>query len=319
MAHGHPESAGPALAQSDLPLRLVHKGKVRDVYEVDAGHLLLVASDRVSAFDVVMEQAIPRKGEVLTQLSAWWLDQLDAASPHHLVSAHPATVEAAVPVLGQHDPAHWARRSMLVRRTRPFLVECVVRGYVAGSAWKEYAAQGTLAGEPLPAGLQESQALPHPIFSPATKAQEGHDENITFSQAAERLGPGTADALRARSLALYAQASAVAAERDILLADTKFEFGLDEEGRILLIDEVLTPDSSRYWPQAHYAIGRGQPSLDKQPVRDFLDGLDWNKQPPPPALPGAVVEATTGRYLDVFQRLTGTSLDDWDPPEGAGA
>jgi phosphoribosylaminoimidazole-succinocarboxamide synthase len=313
-----------ALRASELPLPLLHRGKVREMYDAGEGHLLMVASDRVSAFDVVMTEAVPRKGEVLTQLTAWWLEQLPALLSqvgvpplvHHAVSARPEAIRDRVPAL--RDPAlapHWERRSLLVRRTDPLPVECVVRGYLSGSAWKEYRESGTLAGEPLPAGLIEADRLPAPLFSPATKAQSGHDENIPFKGVVDRLGGDRAEALQALSLAIYAVGSRVAEARGILLADTKFEFGVDPRGTLVLIDEVLTPDSSRYWPLESYRPGTNPPSLDKQPVRDYLDQLpDWNHAPPPPPLPEAVVGAATARYLDIFQRLTGVSLDAFAPP-----
>lgn len=308
-------SVSEALLRSDLPLDLVHRGKVRDVYALGPDRLLMVASDRVSAFDVVLPQPIARKGEVLTQLTAWWLQRLEATGQrHHLLSADADEIASLHPELAGSRPA-WAGRAMLVRRTTPVLVECVVRGYLSGSAWKEYRATGTLAGEPLPKGLRESDRLPAPLFSPATKAQEGHDENITFEQAADRVGPQLADDLRTRSFAIYEHGRATCADRGIILADTKFEFGHAPDGTLLLIDEVMTPDSSRFWPADRYEPGRGQPSLDKQPIRDWLDGLaDWDKRPPPPDLPPAVVEAATARYLDVFERLTGVALDAWRPP-----
>ena len=209
----------------------------------------------------------------------------------------------------------WAGRACLVRRTEPVLVECVVRGYLSGSAWREYEQSGTLAGEPLPPGLRESEILMPPIFSPATKAQEGHDENITYSEVVHRVGENLAEHLRASSMEIYLKGREVAEEAGIILADTKFEFGRGHDGSLLLIDEVLTPDSSRFWPREHYAVGRGQPSLDKQPIRDYLDGLeDWNKQAPPPPLPDSVVQAASERYQDVFRRLTGVALDDFTPP-----
>ncbi len=307
--------APTAVVDSHLPLPLLHRGKVRDVYVLGDARLLMVASDRVSAFDVVLPQPVPRKGEVLTQLTAWWLARLEAAGQrHHLLSADADEIASLHPELaGTRE--RWGGRAMLVRRTRPVLVECVVRGYLSGSAWKEYRDQGTLAGEPLPAGLCESDPLPSPLFSPATKAEEGHDENITFDQVVEQLGTDLAHELRRRSLAIYEHGRAACAERGILLADTKFEFGHSPDGSLLLIDEVMTPDSSRFWPQASYEPGRAQPSLDKQPIRDWLDALpDWDKRPPPPDLPPAVVEAATARYLDVFHRLTGVALDDWRPP-----
>ncbi|MEJ2206019.1 MAG: phosphoribosylaminoimidazolesuccinocarboxamide synthase [Gemmatimonadota bacterium] len=307
-------SEATPLLQSELDLRLLHRGKVRDVYEVDADTLLLVASDRVSAFDVVLDRPIPRKGEVLTLITAWWLEQLEDRLGHHLIAVDPEVIVAMFPDLAESRQA-WARRSMLVRRTEPVLVECVVRGYISGSAWKEYRRHGTLAGEPLPEGLQESQKLDPPIFSPATKAQEGHDENITFDQTVETVGGELAERLRSLALDIYQFGRDVAERTGIILADTKFEFGIDGSGELLLIDEVLTPDSSRFWPREHYAVGRGQPSLDKQPIRDWLDGLeDWDKTPPPPPLPDAVVEAASTRYQDVFRRLTGRPLDDYVLP-----
>ena len=299
--------------ESALDLPLLHRGKVRDVYEVDERTLLMVASDRVSAFDVVLPQPIPRKGEVLTMATAWWLAQLEDVD-HHLIAADPDHVVELRPQLEASRDV-WARRAMLVRRTEPVLVECVVRGYIAGSAWKEYRRSGTLAGEPLPEGLRESERLDPPIFSPATKAHEGHDENITFGRMQEILGGELAGRLRDLSLRIYAYGHGVAEKRGILLADTKFEFGFDADRRLLLIDEVLTPDSSRFWPEEDYEIGRGQPSLDKQPIRDWLDALEgWDKTPPPPDLPDEVVDAASRRYADVFRRLTGTSLDEYVPP-----
>jgi phosphoribosylaminoimidazole-succinocarboxamide synthase len=305
-------SSGPA-SKIDLPL--LHQGKVRDVYEVDQSTLLMIASDRVSAFDVVLPQPIPRKGEVLTQITAWWLEQLDKDIPHHLIAVEPDVIERLHPELSG-SRAEWERRAMLVRRTKPVLVECVVRGYITGSAWKEYRQHGTLAGEPLPEGLEESQRLDPPIFSPATKAELGeHDENITFAQTVGTLGQELADRLSGLSLDIYDYGRGVAEERDIILADTKFEFGVEGSGDLLLIDEVLTPDSSRFWPKESYAIGRGQQSLDKQPVRDWLDALpDWDKSPPPPDLSAEVVQTSTDRYLEIFERLTGIGLDDYQPP-----
>jgi phosphoribosylaminoimidazole-succinocarboxamide synthase len=301
--------------ESDLPLPLLNRGKVRDIYEAGPDALLMVASDRVSAFDVVLPQPIPHKGEVLTQVTAWWLHRLQDRLDHHLLSVRPEEIAQRIPEL-ESTREQWARRAMLVKRTEPVLVECVVRGYITGSAWKEYKAEGTLAGEPLPPGLVESGKLEPPIFSPATKAQEGdHDENITFETMKELVDEDLAHRLRDLSLELYSAGAREAEEKGIILADTKFEFGRDPGGNLLLIDEVMTPDSSRFWPREHYQVGRGQPSLDKQPIRDYLDGLDdWNKKPPPPDLPREVVEASTQRYLEIFRRLTGTELEDYDPP-----
>ncbi len=285
------------------------------MYDAGDDRLLMVASDRVSAFDVVMGHGVPRKGEVLTLITAWWLQkaaELDVR--HHAITADPDEIEAAVPKLAD-SRQEWARRSILVHRTRPIPVECVVRGYLAGSAWREYRDRGTLAGEPLPPGLTQSQRLDPPIFSPATKAEEGHDENITFAQVEDRVGRERARTLRDLSLTLFGMGARVALRRDIILADTKFEFGEDEDGALVLIDEILTPDSSRYWPVEGYQEGHNPPSLDKQPVRDFLDGIEnWNRRPPPPPLPSQVIQATTDRYLEIFQRLTGQKLDDYSPP-----
>jgi phosphoribosylaminoimidazole-succinocarboxamide synthase len=311
--------SGP-LTRTDLPLELVHRGKVRDVYAAGPDQLLLVASDRISAFDVVMDRPVPRKGEVLTLLTAWWLDRLalDRGISHHLLAVAPDDVLDRCPEL-EATRATWARRAMLVRRTRPVPVECVVRGYLSGSAWREYRDHGTLAGDPLPGGWVESQRLPQPIFSPATKASEGHDENITPAEVADRLGGTVSEQLADASLALYRYGSHICEERGIILADTKFEFGWDSDEKLILIDEVMTPDSSRFWPRERYEPGRPQESLDKQPLRDWLDALDgWDKHPPPPPLPDDVVDASTERYLDAFRRLTGVPLDDYDPPRIAG-
>jgi phosphoribosylaminoimidazole-succinocarboxamide synthase len=302
--------------RSELPLPLLHRGKVRDVYAVGDDRLLMVASDRVSAFDVVLPQPIPRKGEVLTQITGWWLDRLerDDGVAHHLLAVDADHIVEMHPDLAGSREA-WAGRGMLVRRTTPVLVECVVRGYLSGSAWREYRDHGTLAGEALPKGLQESQELPEPLFSPATKAQEGHDENITEDRVRTLLGASLTDTLAARSRGIYDYGRRVAAEAGIILADTKFEFGHAPDGTLLLIDEVLTPDSSRFWPAESYRVGQGQPSLDKQPIRDWLDALpDWDHEPPPPDLTPEVVGAASERYQDVFRRLTGTALDAYRPP-----
>ncbi len=300
------------MATSALPLRLLARGKVRDIYEVDDRRLLLVATDRVSAFDVVLPDPIPYKGAVLTQLSAWWFRQLADIVPNHLITAETAAIVAAVPELAPHR-ASIAGRAMLCRRATVFPVECVVRGYISGSAWKEYARSGTLAGEPLPAGLRESDRLPEPIFSPATKAAMGHDENITIERMRGMVGADVAAELERHARALYARGSRLAEERGIIVADTKFEFGRGPDGGILLVDEVLTPDSSRFWPADAYRPGGPQPSFDKQPLRDYLDaeraGGRWNGEAPGPALPAAVIEATSRRYLEAYRRLTGTDLD----------
>ena len=299
--------------QSDLPLPLERRGKVREVYRVDDQRLLIVASDRISAFDFVLDQPVPHKGEVLTQLSAFWFGTLKVAAPHHCLAADAGEIVAAVPALAKHRGA-LAGRAMLVRRTQPVAFECVVRGYISGSAWKEYKQAGTLAGEPMPSGLRESDQLPEPIFSPATKADVGHDENVTFGHVAKALGEARAEELRRRSLALYEEARAFAAGRGIVIADTKFEFGTAPDGRLLLIDEVLTPDSSRFWPADGYKPGGGQPSFDKQPVRDYLEGLrragKWNGEAPAPSLPADVVSATTARYQEIFRRLAGPSREN---------
>jgi phosphoribosylaminoimidazole-succinocarboxamide synthase len=303
------------LARSDLPLPLWRRGKVREVYEVDAERLLLVASDRISAFDVVLSEPIPHKGRVLTQLSAHWFHRLSRITPSHFLSADFDAIAVEVPALAAHRE-QVAGRAMLVRRTAPVAFECVVRGYLAGSAWAEFSRTGTLAGEPLPPGMLESQRLDPPLFSPATKAETGHDENVSFGRMRHELGGELADALRDVSLALYATGRLEAAERGLLIADTKFEFGLDPNGQPILIDEVLTPDSSRFWPADGYVPGRAQPSFDKQPLRDWLAteraAGRWNGDAPAPDLPQDVVSATSARYLEAYRRITGTELESMD-------
>jgi phosphoribosylaminoimidazole-succinocarboxamide synthase len=300
-----------ALRESALPLPLLRRGKVREVYRVDAERLLLVASDRISAFDVVLDEPVPDKGAVLTQVSAFWFGVLAAAQPHHCLAADADAIVREVPALAPHRAA-LAGRAMLCRQTTPVPFECVVRGYISGSAWKEYRQSGTLAGEPMPAGLRESDRLDAPVFSPATKAETGHDENVAFAQVERTLG-GLARTLRGRSIAIYEEARAHAAQRGIIIADTKFEFGTATDGTLLLIDEALTPDSSRFWLADGYAPGRGQPSLDKQPVRDYLEGLrqagHWNGEAPGPPLPEDVVRRTSARYRDVYRLLTGRVLE----------
>ena len=299
------------MAASALRLERVRRGKVRDVYAVDGARLLLVATDRVSAFDVVMREAIPFKGAVLTQLTAWWLAQFEGEVSHHLLSADIDEIIRDVPALEAHRD-ELAGRASLCRRATVFPIECVMRGYLSGSAWKEYRASGTLAGEPLPAGLVESARLEPPVFSPATKAESGHDENITIAQVREIVGTETAAELERLSLLVYERGRDIAARRGIIIADTKFEFGYDDAG-IRLIDEVLTPDSSRFWPADRYQPGGVPPSFDKQPLRDWLDterrAGRWNGEAPGPTLPPEIVSATSTRYLDAFARLTGAPLD----------
>jgi len=301
-----------AVAGTQLPLRRIGRGKVRDIYEVDQARLLLVATDRVSAFDVVMREPIPHKGIVLTQISAWWFGQLSDLVAHHMISADADEIVDAVPALDRHR-VDIAGRAMLCHRADVFPIECVIRGYITGSAWKEYAARGTLAGDALPTGLRESDRLEPPIFSPATKAVTGHDENITVRRMAEIVGDDVARELERLTRAVYGRGREVAERRGILIADTKFEFGRTAEGKILLIDEVLTPDSSRFWPADGYHPGRSQPSFDKQPLRDYLDAEKragrWDGEEPPPPLPDEVVRATSARYLDAYARLTGRPLD----------
>jgi phosphoribosylaminoimidazole-succinocarboxamide synthase len=299
------------IVETALSFPLVRRGKVRDVYDVGEERLLIVATDRISAFDVVMPQPIPDKGAVLTQITAWWLQHGGSFAPNHMIASSDNEIEAQVPLLRGSREA-WSQRAMLVRRTQPVAYECVVRGYIAGSAWKEYQESGTLAGEELPPGLRESDRLEAPIFSPATKAETGHDENVSFEQVRRGLGDDVAERLRERSLALYSAGLRIAERAGIIIADTKFEFGHDKDGQLLLIDEVMTPDSSRFWPKESYRAGGPQPSLDKQPVRDYLEQLvargEWNKQAPAPDLPAAVIEATSERYRELFRRMTGRSL-----------
>ena len=299
------------MTESDLPLKRIARGKVRDVYEVEGDRLLLVATDRVSAYDVVMAEPIPLKGAVLTQTSAWWFRQLGSLVKHHMISADADEIIALVPALTGHREAI-SGRAMLCKRGTVFPIECVIRGYLSGSAWREYAKQGTLAGETLPGGLKESGRLDPPIFSPATKAESGHDENITVGRMREILGADVTAELERLTRAVYTRGRDVALEHGIIIADTKFEFGRTKAGEIILIDEVMTPDSSRFWPADGYQPGRPQPSFDKQPLRDWLDverhAGRWNGEAPPPKLPAAVVEATSKRYLEAYRRLTGHEL-----------
>ena len=291
------------LLASQLP-DLAHEGKVRELYELAGERLLMVATDRISAYDVVMPNGIPYKGEVLTRLSAHWFERTSAVVPNHML----AVVEAGnAATLGVPDDPRLVGRAMVVRKAEPILVECVVRGYLVGSGWAEYQRSGSICGIELPDGLVRAQRLPDPLFTPTTKAQEGHDLPMTYAEVEELVGADTANVLKLRSLALYGYAAELAEERGVIIADTKFEFGrLDSE--VTLIDEALTPDSSRFWPAAEYRPGQDQPSFDKQYVRDWLTRSGWNREPPAPELPPEVVQATSERYLDAYQLLTGETL-----------
>jgi phosphoribosylaminoimidazole-succinocarboxamide synthase len=296
-------NAAALLQTSVSELQLLKRGKVRDVYAVDNEHLLIVATDRISAFDCILPTAIPRKGEVLTSLSKFWFKKLADIVPNHLVTTDleqmPETVQRAENLKG---------RSMLVRKADVFPVECVVRGYLVGSGWRDYLRTGKVCGRKLPENLIESAELSEPIFTPSTKAEEGHDENISEGQVRGLLGADTANNLREISLRLYNEARDYARRRGIIIADTKFEFGRDENGDIILVDEVLTPDSSRFWPAESYRPGQSQPSFDKQFVRDYLETLEWDKQPPAPPLPSEIASATTAKYLEAYRLLTGKEL-----------
>ncbi len=290
------------VSQTNFPgLKLRGRGKVRDIYEL-GDRLLIVATDRLSAFDVVLPTPIPDKGRVLTQLSVFWFEKLAAVVPHHVITATDFTGELT-PYAGSLQG-----RAMLVRKTDPAPIECVVRGYITGSGWKDYQKTGKICGIPLPPGLRESDRLPEPIFTPSTKATTGHDENISFEETVERVGRRLAERLRDTSLEIYRRAVEHAAARGIIIADTKFEFGLQGD-QLIWIDEALTPDSSRFWPADQYQPGRSQPSFDKQYVRDYLEKIGWNKQPPAPALPPEVVKATTAKYREAYERITGQALD----------
>jgi phosphoribosylaminoimidazole-succinocarboxamide synthase len=300
-----PELLDSVLLQTDFPdLQLHASGKVRDVYQLDNASLLFVATDRISAFDYILATGIPHKGRVLTQISLFWFDFLAGVVPNHLITAD----VDRYPQAARKYADQLRGRSMLVQRAEMFPVECVVRGYVSGSAWKEYKASGRVCGIELPVGLQESDALPEPIFTPATKAVTGHDENIAFEQMCQIVGSEAANQLRDLSLKIYTKAAAHARQRGIIIADTKFEFGRTAQG-ITLADEVLTPDSSRFWPADKYAPGRSQASFDKQYVRDYLEQIHWNKQPPAPALPLEVARATSEKYTEAYFQLTGSKLD----------
>ncbi len=303
-----------AISQTAFPMPLIRHGKVRDVYEVDSDRVLLVATDRVSAFDVVLDQPIPHKGAVLTQLTAWWLGQITLV-PNHMITADADKIASLVPKLENYRDA-MRGRAMLAWRATVFPVECVVRAYLSGSGWKEYKATGSLAGEALPSGLVESDALPEPRFTPATKAESGHDENISREETGRLLGP-VADRLEAFSMELFRFGTSVAAKAGLILADTKFEFG-ERDGEVILIDEVMTPDSSRFWARDSYCAGTTPPSFDKQPLRDYLQHLrdkgEWNGEAPGPHIPPDVVTAMSNRYLEAFRRITGSPLGTGTTP-----
>ncbi len=293
----------------DLPH--LHSGKVRDIYDLGGDRLLMVTSDRISAFDVVMDEPIPDKGRVLTAMTAFWFERFTDVVAGHLLTTEPLDLNE---VFGGPLPAEMVGRTMICRRAEMLPVECIVRGYITGSAWKEYQDSGTIHGEPVPRGLREADQLPRPLFTPSTKAETGHDVNISFKAAVDLIGVDLARRVRDASLDCYRRGAEWAFERGIIIADTKFEFGL-ADGELVLADEVLTPDSSRFWPADRWAPGSTPPSFDKQPVRDFLDGLDWDKRPPPPQLPAEVVAATSRRYVEAYERITGQSFADWP---GAG-
>ena len=300
-----PEATQSVLRESSLlTVKLFSRGKVRDVYEAGPGRLLVIATDRLSAFDVVMEQGIPDKGRVLTQLSCFWFELLKDSIKSHFISAN----QADFPPEFAPYADQLSGRSMLVLKAKPFPIECIVRGYLSGSGWKDYRATGSVCGIKLPSGLQESSKIDPPIFTPSTKAETGHDENITWEQMVAAIGAGPAEELRRRSLDVYQRARDYAEGRGIIIADTKFEWGLHGD-EIILIDEVLTPDSSRFWPRDGYQPGRSQPSYDKQFVRDYLESTGWKKQPPPPPLPAEVVRRTSEKYREAYLRLTGSPLD----------
>ena len=291
----------PMLQSSIKSLPLLHCGKVRDIYGVDEQHLLIVQTDRLSAFDVILPDPVPDKGQVLTALSNFWFAKLGHVIPNHLSGIRPEDV-----VKTEADRAQVARRAFVVKRLRPLPIEAIVRGYLVGSGWKDYKKTGTVCGVQLPAGLQEAQQLPQPLFTPSTKAAVGgHDENISFEQAKQLLGEARANEVRAATLALYTEAAEYAASKGVIIADTKFEFGVDEAGKMYLIDEALTPDSSRFWPADEYRVGSNPPSFDKQFVRDWLEASGWNKQPPAPHVPPDVLQKTSDKYHEALRRLTG--------------
>ena len=294
------------LTQSDLPgLDLIHRGKVRDVFDLRDGRLLMVATDRLSAFDVVLPDPIPGKGEMLCQISNFWFDKTG-----HIIANHLTHDEVASVLPAGVDAALYAKRAVVTRKLKPVPVECIARGYIIGSGWKDYQRTGKVSGIALPAGLRQAQKLDAPIFTPSTKAAVGdHDENIDFATAVDQVGREMAEAVRDATLALYTFARDFAAERGIILADTKFEFGTDEDGKLYVMDEMLTPDSSRWWPAEDYVVGSSPPSYDKQYVRDYLETLDWDKTPPGPHLPAEVIQRTRARYAEALQRLAGIQVD----------
>ena len=296
--------ANETLLQLDLPgIRKLKSGKVREIFDL-GDRLLFVASDRISAFDVIMPNGIPRKGEVLTQISYFWFAQTEAFQPNHLISRANDPLPANLQPFG----GKLAGRSMIVKKVKPLAIECVVRGYLAGSGWKDYQERQSVCGIKLPPGLKNSSQLPEPLFTPATKAESGHDENISFAEAAKMVGADIAEQAKAASMKIYNFARDYARERGIIIADTKFEFGL-LDGKLILIDELLTPDSSRFWPADQYQPGKSQPSFDKQFVRDYLETLDWNKTPPGPVLPPEVVAKSQAKYFEAYERLTGKKLN----------
>ena len=301
-----PTRMATTLLQSDLPgLNLIHRGKVRDVFDLGDGHLLMVATDRLSAFDVVLPDPIPGKGEMLCQISNFWFDRTA-----HIIANHLTGIDVASVLPAGVDPALYAKRTVVTRKLTPVPVECIARGYIIGSGWKDYRQTGEVSGIRLPEGLQQAQQLPEPIFTPSTKAAVGdHDENIDFATAINLVGRERAEQVRDTTLALYAFARDYAAQRGIILADTKFEFGTDEGGRLYVMDEMFTPDSSRYWPADQYEVGTSPPSYDKQFVRDYLETLDWDKTPPGPTLPAEVIARTRAKYAEALDKLAGISVD----------
>ena len=294
------------LLQSDLPgLNLIHRGKVRDVFDLGDGHLLMVATDRLSAFDVVLPDPIPGKGEMLCQISNFWFDKTA-----HIIANHLTGIDVASVLPAGVDAALYGKRAVVTKKLKPVPVECIARGYIIGSGWKDYQRSGAISGIALPAGLQQAQQLAEPIFTPSTKAAVGdHDENIDFAAAVNLVGREQAEAVRDATLAIYAFARDYAAQRGIILADTKFEFGTDADGKLYVMDEMLTPDSSRYWPAEHYAVGTSPPSYDKQFVRDYLETLDWDKTAPGPTLPAEVIDKTRAKYAEALDKLAGISVD----------